>query len=148
MTRDLLDALLGPDAGADPAVAWLRRLDAAARDRRAGDLATDEYLDGLWVDDAGEDADAGPVSLAADDRRARTFPQTYTDGTWTVVVGRGTAGAYVALDAGPEAVTVEVAGRATPLAPGAEARVDGLVAPPDAVLLTLASGRTIRLTPA
>jgi hypothetical protein len=121
---------------------FLARLRAARAERRRG-LAWAEYEEGLWAAEAdiAEEVASAPLRLAAESGPPLDFPATYTDGTWTVVIGLDLDGTpYLALDAGPGPVTIVVDGAAHPLAPGSEARLSELVAPPRTLLLRLADG--------
>ena len=112
--------------------------------RRAHDMAHDEYLDGVYVDEA-ERTDTTQRMAAADTTASTTT--TYATGPWRVRLEIGGDGATVTQQAGPHGATLVVGDQMVPLQPHQPTAVTWTEPPPRLVLLG-PRGRRWRLEPA
>jgi len=112
MSREIYESLLEPGPGADPAEALVRALAHAGQVRKAAhDLATDEMLEGMWVE---EIIDESQIRLAADDRS--DVERTLSGGPYSVHVQWSPSGAYtVTQTAGPSGATLIIGEQWIPL---------------------------------
>jgi hypothetical protein len=109
--ESLFDSSVTGDATQDMVAAFAQ---AGALRKAAHDLATDEMLEGLWVQDI---LDESEVRLAADDRS--DLQRTLTGGAYAVEIQWMPADIYTAKQtAGPAGATLVIDGQWIPLEPG------------------------------
>jgi len=141
MSRSTYESLFDGPQGGDPAEDMVRALALAGRLRRSAyELATDEMMEGTWVEEV---ADESEMRLAADDRSLTE--RTYAGGGYTIVVQRTLEGVHVAQQlSGPSGATLRLADKWIPLEPGVsvELPLDGM---PDLLVLMDLKGREISL---
>jgi len=143
MSRALYESLFRtPRApAADPSEDLVRDLAEAGRLRRAAhDLATDEMLEGAWVE---EQLDESEMRLAADDRS--DVDRILTGGLYTVRIRWSPSGAYAAEQtAGPGGATLHVGEDWVPLDVGVAVDLP-LRAMPTELILVDRNGKRIKL---
>jgi len=142
MSKDLYQSLFVDGSGPDKATDLVRGFVQAARLHRAAhDLATDEMLEGIWVEEElSVDED---VRLAADDRS--TTRATYTGGEYTVEIAVESDGTWSATQrAGASGASLRFGDAWVVLTDGEPAAVP-VSALPDEVVLVDLHGREITL---
>ncbi len=137
MSRALYESLFDADHSADPDLALVAALAQAGKVRKAAyDLATDEMLEGLWVE---EMVDESEIRLAADDR-SETL-RTLSGGGYSVEVVRGPDGSITATQTeGPGGASLKIDDQWIVVQPGVPVDVP-LQALPDALTLVDLKGK-------
>lgn len=105
MSQSILDVLQEDTSNESQ---WLSKLGTALQEKRAWigeSLATAEFEEGLYLndDEAWEMAQLETMELAAEDKKALTFPTHYHGGPWRIVLKRQADGTpVVRIDQGME----------------------------------------------
>ena len=141
MSRTVYESLFDGGLAADPAEQMVRDLAHAGRLHRAAhDLATDEMLEGTWVEAL---PDESQMRLAADDRSQTV--RTLSGGGYSVQVSWTPLGIYTAEQtAGPGGATLRVGGDWIPLQSGTPADLP-IKAMPETLILVDRTGKEITL---
>jgi hypothetical protein len=141
MSRETYESLFQGPSGTQPGQDLVRALAQAGRLRRAAhDLATDEMLEGTWVEEL---MDESEMRLAADDRSVTD--RTLSGGGYSVRV-QGAAGDVFTVEqtAGPAGATIRVDASWIPLDPGVAVELPVRSMPSELTLMDR-SGKEIRL---
>ena len=134
MSRMTYECLFDSSVTGDPAQEMVAAFAQAGALRRAAyEMATDEMLEGLWVEDI---LDESEVRLAADDRSDLT--RTLTGGPYAVEVHWMPADIYTAKQtAGPSGATLVIDGQWIPLEPGSSVDIPLTAMPSELSLVDL-----------